>query len=154
MVDLAPLTVCITREEVQASMMTGLLWVTQDGAGKTCIPSSSRYEYSPTHLTTCVISSILLPLEIHGVPTALSCLNILCWIILKLGVPFGDSGIQVLIHVSRALTSTSLKMPNMLRPTDLTRPSKPMMPQRMVTGPFSLAIKATLPTQMSASCVH
>lgn len=47
MVDLARLMDFTTLEEVQASMMSGLLWVTQVGVGKTCIPSSSRYGHSP-----------------------------------------------------------------------------------------------------------
>lgn len=99
MVDPARLTVYTTLEEVQVSMMTGSLWVIQDGAGKMCIPSSSRYEYSPIRLKTCVISSTLLPLEIYGIPTTLPCLTFLHWIILKLDMPssFGVSEIQVLI---------------------------------------------------------
>lgn len=79
MVDLVRPTVCTTLEEVQAFMMTGLPWVTQDGAGKMCILSLSRYEYSPTRLTNLVISGPLRSLEICGIATTILCLIILLY---------------------------------------------------------------------------
>lgn len=159
MADLARPMVSTTLEEVPASMTTGLLWVTQDGAGKMCTRSSSRYGYPQTRFDKFTDSQYLYPPAGYMrrlFPDAYSCpIYFTLWTIFRPSSVLQDwvSEYHVLTHIRRALTLMSPRMRNMPRPTDLTRPSRPMKPTLMGTDLFSSVTKATLPTRMSASCV-